>query len=175
MSETARRYAQALYEVSPDSDEALQRTASYLSGTPALWEALCSPAIEAAEKYRVLARVLPAEDHGPLLRFYEVLAKNGRIPLLPEIVDAFQDIALAARGSVRCRLVCAHVPEPEQLERLRTALCRLHHKSDVIFDVETDSSLLGGFRLELEGYTYDKSVRGVLRGLKQLLEGVRTA
>ncbi|UQT50543.1 hypothetical protein M5E87_14875 [Flavonifractor plautii] len=42
MSELARRYAQALWQVSPDG-EALERTARALMEEPALWEALCSP------------------------------------------------------------------------------------------------------------------------------------
>ena len=55
MSELARRYAQALWQVSPDG-EALERTARALMEEPALWEALCSPAVQAGEKGRVLAR-----------------------------------------------------------------------------------------------------------------------
>ena len=39
MSELARRYAQALWQVSPDG-EALERTARALMEEPALWEAL---------------------------------------------------------------------------------------------------------------------------------------
>ena len=49
MSELARRYAQALWQVSPDG-EALERTARALMEEPALWEALCSPAVQAGEK-----------------------------------------------------------------------------------------------------------------------------
>ena len=53
MSELARRYAQALWQVSPDG-EALERTARALMEEPALWEALCSPAVQAA--YSALSR-----------------------------------------------------------------------------------------------------------------------
>ena len=38
-----------------------------------------------------------------------------------------------------------------------------------------DPSLLGGFTLELEGVTYDKSVRGALAGLTRQLEERRMA
>ena len=37
------------------------------------------------------------------------------------------------------------------------------------------NGLLGGFTLELEGVTYDKSVRGALSGLKRQLEERRMA
>ena len=62
MSELARRYAQALWQASPDG-EALERTARALMEEPALWEALCSPAVQAGEKGRVLAR-LPGHGGG---------------------------------------------------------------------------------------------------------------
>ena len=97
------------------------------------------------------------------------------MPLLPEIVDAYQEAALSARGAARCLFRCARPPETAELERLRPVLCRLHHKTDVAFDVRVEPALLGGFLLEIDGCTYDKSVRGALRGLKQRLEEVRSA
>ena len=80
MSELARRYAQALWQVSPDG-EALERTARALMEEPALWEALCSPAVQAGEKGRVLARLPGLEEGGPLPHFYRLLAEKGRMAL----------------------------------------------------------------------------------------------
>lgn len=134
MSELARRYAQALWQVSPDG-EALERTARALMEEPALWEALCSPAVQAGEKGRVLAR----------------------------------------RGGARCVLTCVHPLEAEELEKLRAALCRLHHKKEIVFDVRTDPALLGGFTLDIEGVRYDKSVRGALGRMGRQLEERRMA
>ena len=142
MSELARRYAQALWQVSPDG-EALERTARALMEEPALWEALCSPAVQAGEKGRVLARLPGLEEGGPLPHFYRLLAEKGRMALLPEIVEAFHGLELARRGGARCVLTCVHPLEAEELEKLRAALCRLHHKKEVVFDVRTDPALLG--------------------------------
>ena len=144
MSELARRYAQALWQVSPDG-EALERTARALMEEPALWEALCSPAVQAGEKGRVLARLPGLEEGGPLPHFYRLLAEKGRMALLPEIVEAFHGLELARRGGARCVLTCVHPLEAEELEKLRAALCRLHHKKEIVFDVRTDPALLGGF------------------------------
>ena len=157
MSELARRYAQALWQVSPDG-EALERTARALMEEPALWEALCSPAVQAGEKGRVLARLPGLEEGGPLPHFYRLLAEKGRMALLPEIVEAFHGLELARRGGARCVLTCVRPLEAEELEKLRAALCRLHHKKEVVFDVRTDPALLGGFTLDIEGVRYDKSV-----------------
>ncbi len=169
MSELARRYAKALYEVSPD-EAALHDSAHTLMDCPPLWEALCAPTIRWEEKCRVLDRLPELQGHDCLLRFYRLLASKGRMALLPEIVSAFDDCVLAEKESARCVLTCAHMPDAREIENLRRALCRLHHKKDVIFDIRKDSSLLGGFTLELEGVTYDKSVRGALLDLTRRLE-----
>lgn len=136
MSELARRYAQALWQVSPDG-EALERTARALMEEPALWEAFCSPAVQAGEKGRVLARLPGLEEGGPLPHFYRLLAEKGRMALLPEIVEAFHGLELARRGGARCVLTCVRPLEAEELEKLRAALCRLHHKKEIVFDVRT--------------------------------------
>lgn len=169
MKELARRYAGALYALSPDG-ETLNATAQTLMADAALWEALCSPAVQAWEKERILNR-LPLLDGRPLLRsFYSLLARKGRMALLPDILEAFSHRALEARGAARCRLTCVRVPGAAELEQLKKALCKLHHKTDLVFDIRTDPALLGGFTLELEGVTYDKSVRGALSGLSRQLE-----
>lgn len=174
MNELARRYAEALYQVSPN-EAALRATAQALMEDAALWESLRSPAIQAWEKERVLARLPQLDGHGLLLRFYCRLARKGRMALLPDILEAFHDKSLAQRGAARCRLTCVRAPGAEELEKLKKALCRLHHKQDVVFDVHTDPALLGGFTLEIEGVTYDKSVRGALAGLTRQLEERRMA
>ena len=114
MSELARRYAQALWQVSPDG-EALERTARALMEEPALWEALCSPAVQAGEKGRVLARLPGLEEGGPLPHFYRLLAEKGRMALLSEIVEAFHGLELARRGGARCVLTCVRPLEAEEL------------------------------------------------------------
>lgn len=174
MNELARRYAQALYDLSPD-EESLRTTAQAMMADAALWESLRSPAVQAWEKERILTRLPDLKGHDLLVHFYQLLAAKGRMALLPDILEAFHNEALAQRGAARCRLTCVRVPGEEEQAKLRQALCRLHHKQDIIFDVRIDPSLLGGFTLEIEGVRYDKSVRGTLAGLARQLEERRMA
>ena len=174
MNELARRYAAALYAISPD-EKTLRATAQAMMSDASLWETLCSPAVQSWEKGRVLVRLPLLDGHGLLLNFYRLLAEKGRMALLPQILDEFRDLALAQRGAVRCRLTCVRVPDEGELEKLKEVLCRLHHKKDVVFEVQTNPALLGGFTLEIEGVTYDKSVRGALAGLTRQLEERRMA
>ena len=91
MNELARRYAQALYDLAPD-EKALRAAAGALMGDGALWEALCSPAIQPWEKEKVLARLPLWEGQKALQGFFRLLAQKGRMSLLPDILEAFHQM-----------------------------------------------------------------------------------
>ena len=85
MSTPAFRYAAALYRTGCPV-ERLCETADYLTDSPPLWEALCSPVVEVREKTAVLARLPSFTEDVRLQHFYALLAEKGRFPLLPDIV-----------------------------------------------------------------------------------------
>ena len=168
MGELASRYAQAFLEAGGDPQE-LARCARQLEGQSTLWMALTSPAVEPEEKVRVLARLPELAPPGPVGRLFGLMARKERLPLLPEVVQSARRLALEREGGALGRLVCARPLEPGQLERLKAALCRIHRLNKVELDVQVDPALLGGLRLELQGITYDKSVRGGLAALARTL------
>ena len=169
MSTTARRYAAALYGAGCPG-QTLYDSADYLTGTPALWQALCSPAVSAGEKKAVLARLPDFPDQEHLRRFYDLLAEKDRFPLLPQITAAYRQLERQAAGEGLCRLCCARDPGDEALGRLAKGLCRRYGYRALTFELEEDPQLLGGFVLEIDGVTYDKSVRGQLHALGQRLQ-----
>ena len=65
---------------------------------------------------------------------------------------------------------CARQPAPADLARIEEVLKRRHGLSKVEFQVKLEPELLGGFVIHLQGTTYDKSVRGMLRGLRRSLK-----
>lgn len=174
MNELARRYAEALYSLFKDEGR-LQNALSGLQGCPALWDALISPAVHAAEKQKVLSRLPELRDEPVLLRFLMILAKRGRIALLPGIVNDYHSLCLRAQNIAECTMTCVRPPDAESCERIKVLLCQLHQKSEVRLIIRIDPALLGGFTLELEGITYDQSVRGRLNRLARNLEEVSTA
>lgn len=173
MNELARRYAQALYPLCPD-EGALRSAADVLTGTPALWAALTDPTLRPEAKKRVLGRVL-ADTQPHLLHFFDLLCDKGRMALLDDMLAEFHVLALAGQGKSRCVMTCVQAPGPDQRQRLRAKLARLHHRSDVELEVRLDPALIGGFTLDIDGVTYDHSVRGRLKALERQMEGRRAA
>ena len=165
MNAVSTQYAAALYDLTAD-EEAFAATVEELTGQSVLWDALVSPAIRAAEKKAVLRRLPCLKGQETLLHFYELLCDKGRMALLPEIRTAYARRALEVRGAAVCVMTCVHVPDQAQQEKLRALLCKLHGKKDIRLDIRLDPALLGGFLLQVEGVTYDQSVRGRLEQLE---------
>ena len=151
MGELADRYAQAFLEAGGDGAE-LARCARQLEEEPVLWEALCSPAVTPEEKGRVLARLPELAPPDPVGRLLTLMAEKERLPLLPQVVQSARRLALEREGGALGTVTCAR-PLTEEVE----------------LEVRVDPALLGGLRLELQGVTYDKSVRGGLDALARTL------
>lgn len=171
MSELASRYALALYGLFQD-EETLRASASGLRAVPELWDALTNPSVHPDVKQRVLARQIAPEEPEELKNFFALLVRRGRMALLPDILREYHGLALRDKNAAECVMTCVREPDAEHQARIRAALCRLHRKSEVYLRFRLDPSLLGGFILNIEGMTYDRSVRGELRALARHLEEV---
>lgn len=163
------RYAQALFELTREEAQLCSDT-ELLTGDGALWKALCSPCVRAAEKRALLERLLRGKTSPQLLNFYRLLCDRGRISLLPRIRTGYHALCLDAEQAAEATLRCARPLSGADLERLSRALCRLHGKTRVDLRTQLDPSLIGGFVIQLGDRTYDKSVRGMLRGLESSLK-----
>ena len=171
MSEVARRYALALEGAGVSMEQFLESAGAILE-VPVLWDALKNPAIHPQNKQAILDRLPLWEENSPLLRFYKLLAQKSRLPLLPQIVAASRILRLERQDRTVCQVTCVHIPSMAQQNRLRETLQKRHQKKIVDLEFHVDSTLLGGYILEIEGVTYDLSLQGKLRGLSRYLEEV---
>ena len=169
MSTAALQYAAALQETGCTLAQ-LDAAAAYLTGSAPLWEALCSPAVEANEKVAVLRRLPDFPGEGKLQDFLTVLARRGRFPLLPSIVAQYRQLKRREAGEGLCLLRCARDPGDQALAPVAQFLCKKHGYQAITFEIVVDPEVLGGFVLEIDGVTYDKSVRGQLQALAQSLQ-----
>lgn len=171
MSELARRYAEALYGIFRDEAQ-LCASANALRTEPELWDALTNPAIHPDAKRRILQRLMPASDPSELKNLFELLALRGRMSLLREILLEYHMLDLRKKNAAECVMTCVREPDARRQEQIKAALCKLHHKSEVRLIIRLDPELLGGFILNMEGMTYDRSIRGELLALARHLEEV---
>ena len=132
------RYALALFELTRN-EEGLCAGAQLLTGNAALWEALLNPCIPAAEKDRVLCRLLGQGDDPVLLSFFRLLCRRERLSLLPAVVERYHQLKLKAEGGAQGMFTCARDPSPEHMQRVGEALYKRLGLATVESEVVVDA------------------------------------
>jgi len=109
------------------------------------------------------------------VRLLELLVGRDRITLLPGIEKAFAALWNDNRGVVAAEAVTAAPLGPDQERALAEAIRRTTGR-EVELSASLDPALRGGVLLRLLGRTYDGTVRGRLRALRErLVQGTERA
>ena len=172
----ARRYARALLDVAVQQGDpgALRRelasTATLLAAHKELQTALAHPTLPAEAKKRLVEAVWGRRASVLLTRLLTLLAERGRLGLLPAIEQSFAALWNAQRGVLAAEAVSA-VPLDESQKKAVAAALRQATGKDVELQARADPALLGGLVVNMAGRTYDGSVRGRLRALRERLVG----
>ena len=170
MTELIQRYAAALYDLAQTDNMGLTGAAQELLEQEQLWKVLTSSAVQVEEKKELIRSAAPLAGLEPLQAFLCLLAEEGHLDLFPDILEEVHQLELAADGGAVCVMTCAHKPDQAALDDVRRAVCRLRNLDRVVLQVKIDPELLGGFVLEFQGVTYDRSVKGRLERLAKGLE-----
>jgi F-type H+-transporting ATPase subunit delta len=171
----ANRYARALADVvaeKADYRQTLEELESFGAAyrdVLELREVFGSPAVSLERKLKVLRAIAGRLGASSITtNFFRVLLANYRMPLLPEICEAFQRITDERLGVVRVKVVsAADLSEPER-EALRVRFADLTGKR-VKLQYEVDGDLLGGVRAQIGSTIYDGSIRGQFARIRQRL------
>ena len=103
--------------------------------------------------------------------FLNQLLKNNRAVLLPEISQAFSDLADQQKGIQQIRVSSATSLEASEQEQLKRELSETLGRSvDVVFDVQPD--LIAGLKIHIGSQVFDNTVLGRLTSMQdQLTKG----
>ena len=170
MSEATERYAAALFGTVNGDAQAVRKAADTLMADTRLWNTLQSPAVTAAEKKELLAGASCLDGRDELKAFLNLLLEEDYLTALPQVMAEFSRLALAAEGGVNCVVTCAREPDEATQEAIRKAVCKLRGAANAVLQIKIDPSLLGGFVLDVDGVTYDRSVKG---RLDRLAKGIQ--
>ena len=173
----ARRYAHALLEAgaepTPPTAERLAQelhdSVYLLRDHPQLARLLSDPVIPTEAKKRTVETVWRAAGTSTLmLRFLLLLADHGRMGVLVEIEEAFRSAWNEQRGVVEAEVVSALPLSDAQTQALEKALQKVSGRA-VDLRPRLDPKVLGGVLVRMTGKSYDGTVRGRLRALKNRL------
>jgi F-type H+-transporting ATPase subunit delta len=175
----ANQYAKALLAVvsKPGStlgaEQALEQLGAIqtlIQGCPELRLALVSPAINTAQKTKVIERLGGMLGLHALIRnFVIVVTSHRRIPLLASMRQAFQAQLDEQIGIVRAQVTAARTLNQEQQTTLEAKLAGRIEKKSLRCAYTVDEGLLGGLTVRIGSQVLDGSVRGWLEWLRRRL------
>lgn len=171
----ASRYARALADaLGPQGDfGAMQKELEDFAGvwreSEELREALVSPTIPVEQKRSVLDTLIHKLGLSVTAgNFLRVLLVNYRMPLLEEVLKAFQKVADDRLGIVEVQVLYAQDLTPGEKEALREKFAELTGKR-VEMKFRREEKLLGGIQARVGSKVYDGSVQGYLERLREQL------
>lgn len=165
MTQTARNYAKALYELNVDA-ESIKTTEDILEEVKELRESLANPIVSFRVKEKIIDRVFPKGT----ANFLKVVCRNQKADILLDIFVAYHDAKRKARGVLRANLIYVTAPTKEQEEKIKAFLCKTYHVKSAELSMKEDKSLIGGFILQAENREFDWSLRGRFQSLSQALK-----
>ncbi len=171
----ARRIARALLDVAESKGQGaalqggLREAAAAIRDLPELRSALSNPALSVERRKRVVAAVFTGAPE-LLRRLLELLVAQDAVALLPQVEQSYTHQWNERRGAVTAQAVTATPLDPALVRRLERAIQETTGLTAEL-RAEVDPAILGGVLLKMGGRTYDGTVRGRLRALRQTLKG----
>jgi F-type H+-transporting ATPase subunit delta len=175
-SSTARRYAEALFDVvrKSGSEERASRDLSDLarlfSSHAELNRLISSPAIPAGVKRNIVVAIMDAAgDVSPeVRRMVLMLAERDRLPALTDMAAAFSARLLEAQRVVRADVVTAVPLTDANRAALTGALAKATGKTVTISE-RVDPAIVGGLVARVGSMVYDASVTRQLERIREKL------
>lgn len=174
----ARPYAQALFDLAAgeNSLEAVERglldIVRLADESPDFSRFLRSPVISADDKGTAMEAILQRADaHPTVANFVRVVARNGRLFVLPTIIQNFRALAAAARGEIAADVTSATPLSEAQRTTLAAALKQKIGKT-VSLTEHVDASLIGGLMVKVGSRMIDSSLKTKLSAMRVAMKEV---
>ncbi len=167
----ARPYARAAFTLARDKgrlpawSDQLGLSAA-IAADDAVRPLLASPGMTADAALALLAP--PQGEDADFLQFLRILVANGRLPLLPEIAQLFEQARAEAEKVVKVKVTSATAMDAAEVDALSLAL-RRRFGSEIALSHAVDPTLIGGAIIDAGDVVIDGSVRGRLDRLRSEL------
>ena len=174
MTQTAKNYGNALYELARDeglSETVLPQLAqlnAILAQEPDYLRLLSAATLSKEERCALLDEALRGRVEPYLLNFLKLLCETGHLRELKGCERQFRSRWNEDHGVLEATAVCAAPLTPALRKQLAEKLAATTGKQ-VDLQVRVDPSLLGGVRLEMDGVQLDGTVKHRLDELRRKL------
>jgi F-type H+-transporting ATPase subunit delta len=161
-----RVYAEALAdgaagELEPLAEE-LDQLLATIAGVDGAMDMLAAPHQTLAERDAMIDRIFSDRVCPPLVSLLRVMARNGRLALLPAVARAFRQVLDERAGRVEVLVTTAVPMDEELLDSVRKQVTDMIGQEPVLH-CRVDRDIVGGLILQIGDRVYDASVAGELK------------
>ena len=165
----ARPYAEAIFRLAQENKALAiwSERLSFLSavaGDTQMRSCIGSPELSAAQKSHLFKSLAGKAMEASEANLIDVLAKNERLALLPEIAELFEALKSAEEGIKEATIYSAFPLDDTQLENL-VADMEARFNARLTAEVVVDQSLIGGVKIVVGDQVLDGSVSGKLESM----------
>jgi F-type H+-transporting ATPase subunit delta len=171
----ARIYSRAMFDLAESEGstksllEELRDLLSLLRDRDDLRAFIISPMVEQREREKVLEGIFRGRASDLLVDGLQILNKNGRLSLLPTIVETFREAYQEHHGHIDVQVTSAAPLSAAAKKGLVAAATRLAGREAVLVE-SIDESLIGGMVVRVGDRKIDTSVRTELFKLRHALD-----
>ena len=173
------RYATALYELAEEAgrvDAVAKDLASLkdmISSNADMERLISSPAISRDDQNNAITAILNKAGSDDLVaKFTGLVASNGRLFALPQIIDRFLSDLATRRGEVSAEVVSAVKLDSKMQAEVKKAVSSVAGSDKVSLSMRVDETLIGGLVVRIGSRMIDTSIKTKLNRLEMTMKGV---
>ena len=174
MTPTRREYAEALFElavqggVTKETSEGVETVVSALLQTPEYRALLASPAIPKEERLAALDAAFRGKVPDILLAILRMMVSRSHVSAVNGMARDYEELARGYRGESMAVVTSAVPLKEAEAVALRS---RLEKKlgRHITLQCAVNPELIGGIRVEVDGYVIDGSIRNKLEEIKEVM------
>ena len=175
----AGRYAGALYALAVDSNKVdsihdeLGSLVAMLGENKELKKLVDSPILSRGEQQAAIIAIMEQSGADALtVKFLGTLAANGRLSVLPRVIQAFQQEHARRRGQVSAEVISAVALDDSRKAVVEKTVSRLAGSDKLSLSMRVDPSLIGGLVVRIGSRMIDTSIKTKLSRLESAMKGV---
>ncbi len=174
ISKAASRYAKALLDLATEKQVQdvvladMETLAKALKESNELHMLVTSKVVSEDKKEQALSAVFSGKLQEMTLKFFQLLAKNSRAELIPDITVAYPKAYKIANGILEIEVKSAQKLDDASMDKIKQLVITKDWKSVEVTEI-IDPSVIGGFVVKGNNTVYDASVASQLRSFKHNL------
>ena len=175
----AGRYAGALYELAVEAKSTdavlsdLTGLKSLMSENAELNAVISSPVVARAEQAKAIMAIMEKGGANSLtIKFLGVIAGNGRLFDVAQIIQAFTEEVARRNGQVSAEVTSAVSLDGQRQKAVEKTVAKLAGSKNISLEMKVDPSLLGGLVVRIGSRLFDTSVKTKLNRLEAVMKGV---